>query len=68
MTLQQMAKSAAHAAQAIMDCDHQWKPTRPKRTSMPDGRAYLSYQCPSCGSVKLRGKGRRERAGGRVIV
>ncbi len=59
--LQDIAEREVLRARKRTACTHQWQEAQPPRTVMPDGREYLTSQCPRCGAVKLRGRGRRMR-------
>lgn len=59
-----LPRGAALQARRRAACAHLWQEARPPLTAMPDGRSYLTRQCPRCGAVKLRGRG-RVLAGGR---
>ncbi len=56
--LQGIAEREALRARKRSACAHRWQEAQPPRTAMPDGREYLTSQCPRCGAVKLRGRGR----------
>ncbi len=56
------ARREAQKALEISSCEHDWKETA--RELMPDHKTYLAKKCRECGAIKLRGAGRKSRAGG----